>query len=104
MADSSTPLIQLKGLRRVYQMGETTVRALDGVDYTIERGEFIMLMGSSGSGKSTMMHILGCLDRPDKARFSLRGRMSRTGTISTVRPCATTASVLCFNSFISSDI
>ena len=73
MADSSTPLIQLKGLRRVYLMGETTVRALDGVDYTIERGEFIMLMGSSGSGKSTMMHILGCLDRPDEGQVLFEG-------------------------------
>ncbi len=67
-------LIQLQSIRKHYQMGDVTVRALDGVDLTIEKGEFVAITGASGSGKSTMMHLLGCLDRPDAGRYVLNGR------------------------------
>src|SRR5215213_8457922 len=56
-------LIELKDIRKVYSLGETTVTALDGVSLEIERGDYVALMGPSGSGKSTLMNTLGCLDR-----------------------------------------
>ncbi len=67
-------LIEVEGLTKHYQMGESVVRALDGVDLKIERGEFIAITGASGSGKSTMMHVLGCLDRPTSGRYVFDGR------------------------------
>lgn len=59
-----TRLIQVRELRRFYQMGEETVRALDGVDLEIAEGEFIAILGPSGSGKSTLLYMLGGMDRP----------------------------------------
>lgn len=67
-------LIEVRGLTKLYRMGDTIVRALDGVDLTIRRGEFVAITGASGSGKSTMMHLLGCLDRPNSGRYVLNGR------------------------------
>lgn len=76
-----TAIIQLKNLVKTYVLGDTTIRALDGVDLDIFQGEMIAIMGPSGSGKSTMMNILGCLDRPDSGSYILDGndvsRMSR---------------------------
>jgi len=66
-------LIQVENLTKVYGMGEVAVRALDGVDLTIDEGEFVAIMGPSGSGKSTLMNILGCLDRPTEGRYWLGG-------------------------------
>ncbi len=66
-------VIVVDDLRRHYQMGDTTVRALDGASLTIGRGEFVMIVGSSGSGKSTLMHLLGGLDHPTSGSYQLAG-------------------------------
>lgn len=66
-------LLELRGIHKVYQMGDQEVRALDGVDLTIDDGEFVAIMGPSGSGKSTLMHILGCLDAPTSGTYILGG-------------------------------
>jgi putative ABC transport system ATP-binding protein len=67
-------LIEIRNLTKLYRMGDAVVRALDGVDLSIQRGEFIAITGASGSGKSTMMHLLGCLDRPTAGSYLLDGR------------------------------
>ena len=68
------PLIRIRGLTKLYRMGDSVVRALDGVDLDIYPGEFVAITGASGSGKSTMMHLLGCLDRPTGGSYYLNGR------------------------------
>jgi putative ABC transport system ATP-binding protein len=72
-AQSSPWIIQARNLVKVYHMGSTEVRALRGVDLTVEPGEMIAIMGASGSGKSTLMNILGCLDRPTSGAYTLEG-------------------------------
>jgi putative ABC transport system ATP-binding protein len=66
-------MIQAEDLSKVYQMGESEVRALDGVSFTINGGEMIAIMGPSGSGKSTLMSIIGCLDAPTGGKYLLDG-------------------------------
>ena len=66
-------LIELKDIYKIYQMGEETVHALDGVSLTIDKGEFVAIVGSSGSGKFTAMNIIGCLDVPTTGTYHLGG-------------------------------
>jgi putative ABC transport system ATP-binding protein len=67
------PVLDLRGVRKVYGEGEGEVRAVDGVDLVVEAGEFVAVMGASGSGKSTMMNILGCLDVPTEGSYLFDG-------------------------------
>ena len=66
-------LIELKDVYKIYQMGDETVHALDGVSLTVDQGEFVAIVGSSGSGKSTAMNIIGCLDVPTSGSYHLGG-------------------------------
>jgi putative ABC transport system ATP-binding protein len=66
-------VIVVEQLRKTYTLGEFTVEALRGIDLRLQRGEFVAIMGASGSGKSTFMNILGCLDRPTSGRYLLDG-------------------------------
>jgi macrolide transport system ATP-binding/permease protein len=68
------PVVRLIDLTRSFQLGDTEVHALQGVSLSVDRGEFVAIMGSSGSGKSTMMNIIGCLDRPTSGQFVFEGR------------------------------
>jgi len=67
------PLIDLKDIYKIYDMGAEKVHALNGVDLKLERGEYVAIMGSSGSGKSTLMNLLGCLDTPTSGSYHLNG-------------------------------
>ncbi len=71
--EDEAPLLLVEDLHRIYSLGETQVHALRGVSLAIERGSFVAIMGSSGSGKSTFMNLLGCLDRPTSGRYLLEG-------------------------------
>ena len=72
--DGRQPLLSVQDLVKTYRVGEVDVRALRGVTLDISAGEFVALTGSSGSGKSTFMHMLGCLDRPTSGTYRLNGR------------------------------
>jgi putative ABC transport system ATP-binding protein len=67
------PVIEVEDAHKYYDLGETKVHALRGVNMTIEPGEFVAIMGSSGSGKSTFMNMLGCLDKPTSGKYALEG-------------------------------
>ena len=67
-------LIELSDVYKIYHMGDSEVHALDGISLTIDKGEFVAVVGSSGSGKSTCMNIIGCLDVPTKGSYKLNGR------------------------------
>ncbi len=67
-------LIELKGIERVFQLGDATVHALAGLDLRIDNGEYVAVMGPSGSGKSTLLNLLGLLDRPNAGTYLLEGR------------------------------
>jgi putative ABC transport system ATP-binding protein len=71
-ADGS--LIEIRGMHRVYQVGEEQVHALNGVDLDIHANEYVAIMGPSGSGKSTLMNLLGCLDTPTQGSYRLKGQ------------------------------
>lgn len=71
--EKPAPLVELRQVMKIYGEGESEVRALAGVDMIIRDGEFVAVMGSSGSGKSTCMNILGCLDTPTSGEYLFRG-------------------------------
>jgi putative ABC transport system ATP-binding protein len=73
MTQMRTPLIDLHGIQKSYQLGRTEVVALRGVDLQIEAGEFTVVTGPSGSGKTTLLNIIGCLDRASAGRYQLDG-------------------------------
>ncbi len=66
-------MIEIEALSRHYQMGPTTVKAIDGVSLFVDKGEFVSIIGPSGSGKSTLMNIIGCLDSPTAGEYRLSG-------------------------------
>jgi putative ABC transport system ATP-binding protein len=67
------PVIAISHLTKIYQMGDTQVRALDGVSLTVQEGEYVAIVGASGSGKSTLMNMIGLLDRPTSGSYRIRG-------------------------------
>ncbi len=67
-------LVEIRKVEKIYNPGENEVRALDGVDLTIEEGEYVAIIGQSGSGKSTLMNVLGCLDVPTSGSYTLHGK------------------------------
>ena len=70
---ASGVVIRVEDVHKYYDLGETRVHALRGVSVAVERGEFVAIMGASGSGKSTFMNMLGCLDRPTSGMYLLEG-------------------------------
>lgn len=68
------PLLEIQALSKEYVMGQQTLRALDNVSLGIEKNEYVAITGSSGSGKSTMLNILGCLDRPSQGKYILNNK------------------------------
>lgn len=72
-AAAGNAVIRVEDVHKYYDLGETRVHALRGVSVEVERGEFVAIMGASGSGKSTFMNMLGCLDRPSSGRYLLEG-------------------------------
>jgi putative ABC transport system ATP-binding protein len=72
-ATAGSAVIRVEEVHKYYELGETRVHALRGVSIEIQRGEFVAIMGASGSGKSTFMNLLGCLDRPSSGRYLLEG-------------------------------
>ena len=71
--ENHPPVVEVRGLTKLFGNGQHVVRALDGVDLRIERGEFVAIMGPSGSGKSTLLHLLGALDRPTSGEILITG-------------------------------
>ncbi|MBD9010454.1 MAG: ABC transporter ATP-binding protein [Clostridiales bacterium] len=68
------PLIEFKDIYKIYHMGDTEVHAIDGISLSVYKGEFVAIVGQSGSGKSTCMNIIGCLDVPTSGQYFLDGR------------------------------
>ena len=73
-SEQTGPVIRFRNVARRYEMGDQVVNALDGVDLDIQRNEYVAIVGASGSGKTTMMNIIGCLDRPTEGEYYLGGQ------------------------------
>jgi putative ABC transport system ATP-binding protein len=73
--DAPVPLIELRDVAKIYDLGAVQVAALRGATFNIGQGEYVALMGASGSGKSTLMNTLGCLDRPTSGSYQLAGEL-----------------------------
>ena len=71
------PFFRMRGVNKIYPMGDEQLHALKDVNLDVERGEYLSVLGSSGSGKSTLMNIIGCLDVASSGRYSSTGRRSR---------------------------
>lgn len=69
-----TPIIRVKNLYKIYRVGETKVRALNGVEFTLYKGEFCAIVGTSGSGKSTLLNMLAGLEKPTKGEIEIGGK------------------------------
>ena len=74
--DQTFPLFKLNNIRKEYKLGDTLVKALDGINLEISTGEFICILGKSGSGKSTLMHVIGLLDKPTGGELYLEGNFT----------------------------
>jgi putative ABC transport system ATP-binding protein len=84
----SGPILEARGLTKVYRRGASEVRAVDGIDLDVEAGEFMAIMGRSGSGKTTLLDLLGCLLRPTDGQLSIDGRSvigASDGELATIR-------------------
>jgi putative ABC transport system ATP-binding protein len=84
----SGPILEARGLSKVYRRGASEVRAVDGIDLDVEAGEFMAIMGRSGSGKTTLLDLLGCLLRPTDGQLSIDGRTvigASDGELATIR-------------------
>lgn len=67
-------MIELQNIRKIYNLGDEEVRALDGVSLKVQEREFVAIVGASGSGKSTLMNMIGCLDTPDEGEYYIDGQ------------------------------
>ena len=72
---TSAPIVAVRNLIKIYIVGQTRVRALQGISLTVNQGEFVAVMGPSGSGKSSLMNLIGCLDRPTQGEYWLAGKL-----------------------------
>jgi len=71
---TNNPLVEFSDIYKIYEMGDSKVRALDGISFSVYEGEFVAIIGQSGSGKSTCMNIIGCLDVPTSGTYHLDGK------------------------------